>query len=231
MVASILQTLRPVVDKTIASLAEKKFKFDPIVDKKISRISSLVGSSQKRHGYIIERAIIEAVKTLPNFTVWSEPEFKISHRVNGMISSINNVKKEPDWLDLLDNHFVYGESARTQQVDLIAYNRDTKKIIALEIKRGYGDHDAGKKKKILQEILATRLLLKSYGKQQGCSSISSEAYICSYYGSDEFDKRISISKDQLNHVFDGDVYSLVEEVNHYFRKKIREMAEVWFNSD
>jgi hypothetical protein len=147
-----------------------------------------------------------------------------------MVSTVHKVKANPDWLDFLKNNFEYGDVERTQQVDLIAYDQDRRKLIALEIKRGYGDHDAGKKKKILQEILATNLLLKSYGLDQKLKVESSEAYICSYYGSDEFSPQVSIDKDGLNRLFQVDILTAVEEVNHYYRKRIRALAEEWLLS-
>jgi hypothetical protein len=57
MALSILADMTPIVDTTIEKLRIKKFKYDPIVHKPFSRIASLVGSAQKRHGSIIEKSI------------------------------------------------------------------------------------------------------------------------------------------------------------------------------
>ena len=65
--SSILNVMKPIVDKTIESLRRAKFKNDPIVDKEFSRIYSLVGSSQKRHGGVIERSIVESLKIYKNY--------------------------------------------------------------------------------------------------------------------------------------------------------------------
>jgi hypothetical protein len=230
MTVSIIQEMKPVIDKTIASLKKKTFKSDPIVEREFSRIYSLVGSSQKRHGAIIEKSIIEALKKYKNYEVWGEQSFKVSNRVNGMVSTVHRVKDNPDWLDLLDNNFKYGQAERTQQVDIIAYDKIKRKIIGLEVKRGYSHHDAGKKKKILQETLALRMLIKSYGEQQGLEIDNREAFVCSYYGSNEFDERISINKDGLSDLFEVDVLTPVEEVNHYFRKRIRDLGTEWISS-
>ncbi len=230
MKKSVVHDLEPLIDKTIQNLRVKKFKMDPIVDKEFSKIASLVGSSQKRHGKIIEQAIGAALRFYPRYEVWEEPQFKVSRRVNSVLTNVANVKKNPDWLEFMNNHFDYGDSERYQQVDLIAYDKTREKIIALEVKRGYGNHDAGKKKKILQEILATKMLISSYGKSQGLKIKDSDAFICSYYGAPEFDRKVSISKNDLDELFEVEILEMVEEVNHFYRKKIRELANEWISS-
>ena len=230
MKISIIDEMKPSIDKTIEKLGKVSFKNDPIVEKEFSKIFSLVGSSQKRHGTIIENAICEALKKHKNYEVWSEPKFKISSRVNHMTTNVNNNKKNPDWIDLLDNNLDYGDSERTQQVDVVAYDKNRKLITALEVKRGYSHHDAGKKKKILQEILATKLLIKSYGKKLGFEVEQGKAFICSYYGANEFSHLVEISKDGLDELFQVEIYEAVEEVNHYYRKRIRELGINWMAS-
>ena len=95
---SILEKLKPEIDASVARLAAKKFKIDPIAGKKYSRVPSVVGSMQKRHGLIVEKAIFEAIQSFSNYTVWTEPSFKVSNEVNVATSNINNVKQNPDWL-------------------------------------------------------------------------------------------------------------------------------------
>ena len=57
--------------------------------------SSIVGSMQKRHGLIIESAILEAVGNLPNYTEASA-RFPHKSRRIAAVSSANNVKNNPD---------------------------------------------------------------------------------------------------------------------------------------
>ena len=58
---SILDQLRPDVDATVESLAAKEFATDPIAGRKYSLIPTVIGSAQKRHGTLIEKAILAAV--------------------------------------------------------------------------------------------------------------------------------------------------------------------------
>ena len=97
--ASILNILRPEVDATVANLAATKFKIDPIAGRQYSLIPAVIGSAQKRHGTLIERAILAAVDASPNYTAWQLPEFRISNDAIGIVARVNNVKQNPDWLD------------------------------------------------------------------------------------------------------------------------------------
>ncbi|MCH8348422.1 MAG: hypothetical protein IH901_08045, partial [Proteobacteria bacterium] len=164
---SILEKLRPHVDETVGRLIETEFRIDPIAGERFSKIPSIIGSVQKRHGTIIEMALREAINLNEHITVWKEDEFKVSSDAVGIVAGVNNVKLNPDWLHILTQQLTYGGASKSLQVDLIAYNHDTREIKALEVKRGNSHHDAGKKKAILKDVLCVQMLLKSYGEQEG----------------------------------------------------------------
>lgn len=222
---SIMRELKAEVDTSIEKLRTSNFKVDPIAGKQFSRIPSVIGSMQKRHGLIIEKAIFEAVSSYDHFTVWKEETFKVSSAVNHAISNVNNVKQNPDWLHLVDHDYPYGEKSTTLQIDILAFNRNTKNLYALEIKRGYSMHDAGKKKSILRNALAVQMLLKGYGKSElGVGDFNSAiSKICSYYKVQEFPSEIQIDKDDLDDFFEVPIYEMVEEVNNYFRNQIHSL--------
>ena len=222
--ASILNILRPEVDATVASLAATEFKIDPIAGRRYSLIPAVIGSAQKRHGTLIEKAIVAAVDASPNYSAWRLPEFCISNDAIGIVARVNNVKKTPDWLDILEQTLAYGNVAKTVQIDLMAYNRETKFLCALEIKRGYSHHDAGKKKAILKDTLCIHMLLRSYGERiDGLNVRRAESKICNFYKNREFADQIMLDKDELDDYFGADILRPVEEVNHYFRQQIHEM--------
>ena len=68
--------LDPLIDATIERLNDKVFPPDPIAGPHFSRIVSVMSSAYKRHGYIIERAILEQLKTRPGLTVWTTRSFR-----------------------------------------------------------------------------------------------------------------------------------------------------------
>ena len=108
---SILNALRPEVDATVARLAATDFKIDPIAGRKYSLIPAVIGSAQKRHGTLIEKAILAAVEASPNYAAWQYSEFRISNDAIGIAARVNNVKQNPDWLYILEQNLAYGDAA------------------------------------------------------------------------------------------------------------------------
>ena len=222
---SVLNKLRPMINEAVDSLATTTFKVDPIAGRDFSRGGSVIGSMQKKHGLILEKAIFEAVSECPYYSVWTTKDFKISNSVNSAVAGVVKVKRDPDWLHLASNEYPYGNAASLQQIDLIAYNQQTKVISAVEIKRGYSHHDAGKKKEILKGALSVQMLLKSYGEAELGSDaiIEARSRICNYYKEKEFHPSIMFDKDDLNDFFGIEVLAKVEEVNNYYRKRFHLM--------
>ncbi len=127
---------------------------------------------------------------------------------------------------ILEQNLAYGDAAKTVQIDLMAYNRETNFLCALEIKRGYSHHDAGKKKAILKDALCVHMLLRSYGEVVEKLKIDrAEAKICNFYKDREFADQIMLDKDELDDYFGVEILGPVEEVNHYFRQQIHEMLD------
>src|SRR4029434_647179 len=86
----VLDLLRPEIEKTIKGLDSKNFAPDPIAGPHFSRITSVMSSAYKRHGYILERAILETLRLCPYFEVWNDPTFQVpsavEHIVDGSIT-------------------------------------------------------------------------------------------------------------------------------------------------
>jgi hypothetical protein len=102
--ADVLDVLRPLIDATIRRLNSKQFLPDPIAGPHFSRIVSVMSSAYKRHGHIIERAILEQLQRHPQFEVWTDALFQVPENAdliaNGALRSPlsiigNEVKYEP----------------------------------------------------------------------------------------------------------------------------------------
>src|SRR5215831_12264477 len=109
----VLELLKPEIEKTIKGLDSKNFPPDPIAGKHFSKITSVMSSAYKRHGYILERAILEALKLCPHFEVWRDDQFHIppavDHIVHGSIAKPTN---------LIGTDYPYSPEGRTLQVDI-----------------------------------------------------------------------------------------------------------------
>ena len=107
------------VDAPIERLALKRFATDPIIDERYSRITSIVSSAYKRHGAIIEHALLVALTAAPHLQVWPDPIFRVSPEADMLAGSDSSA---------LGTSLRYGADnfTRTLQVDVLVYNRNTR---------------------------------------------------------------------------------------------------------
>lgn len=206
----------PLVDRTIALLAKEKFRSDPIGGEVYSRMTSVISSAYKRHGTIIEAAIRERLTDNDNFEVWGDPAFCVSSAAN-ILSG-----KAADCIGATLN---YGESVRTLQIDLIVFDKTKQTLNAYEVKRGNGHFDSGKKRSIMRDLLATHVLLKSYGTSRSLGVVDANAHIIFYYGVRSIPSPFGIIGKELDSHFGFDLVSGVELVNEYFRDRLYEILK------
>ncbi len=65
---------------------------NPLVGVHLSKITSVVSSSYKRHGNIIELAMLESLKQRREFEVWNENAFQVSTSADALA---NNLAADP----------------------------------------------------------------------------------------------------------------------------------------
>lgn len=211
---SSFDNVRPLVDATISALAEREFAPDPICEPRYSRITSIVSSAYKRHGKIIEATLIARLKECDDLHVWREPRFRVSQAANTLANN------EADCLGASLAYPGEGAEFRTLQIDILVYDRRTKRIGSYECKRGFGKHDAGKVRSILHDTLSTQVLLKSYGEQKGYDVGLAEARLIFYYGVRSLPAPWSLVADELDEHFNFDVRQAIDRVNAYFRESL-----------
>jgi hypothetical protein len=211
----VLDLIKPEIEKTIKLLDRKRFDPDPIAGPHFSKITSVMSSAYKRHGYILERAVLESLRLCPHFEVWRDPIFQVpsavGHIVEGSIA---------DPTKLIGTDYPYSAGQRTLQVDAIVFNKNTGILGAYEIKRGSGLHDSGKRRQMLTDALCVQILLKSYGKQRGHDPNSAFSHVIFYYGKCSIPKPFSVTGAELDQHFGWPIHDLVEEVNKYFQSRL-----------
>jgi hypothetical protein len=213
---AVLETMTPIIEGTIRLLSQKRFKPDPIMGAHFSRMNSLLGSAQKRHGFIIERAILETLKSYPQFDVWEDSRFSVNTAADHLVDA--SIERPED---LIHMTIPYPDSAaRTLQIDLIVYDRLNKSLRSYEVKRGNGLHDSGKKRSILRDLLCTQVLLKSYGQKRGLDIASANSHIIFYYGDCSIKKPFSFIREELDGHFGVPVFESVEAVNDLYRRRL-----------
>lgn len=214
----LLKVLSPEVEKTIAALAAKKFAPDPLAGSHFSRMVSLFSSAYKRHGFILESAILARLSQNRKLKVWNDPKFFVSGAADQFAATLITDPKSA-----IGKEHPYTEEGRTLQVDLIVWDEERKTITAYEIKRGHGDHDAGKKRSILRDLLCVQVLLRQYAVARGLAAESAFSRIIFYYGKCSIPKPFNLTKDELDDHFGFSVTAEVEAVNLHFRRRLFEI--------
>ncbi len=211
----VLDLVKDEIEKTIQSLESKTFLADPIAGPHFSKITSVMSSAYKRHGFILERAVLETLKQYPHLQVWREERFhvpsNVDHMVNGSIEA---------GAKLIGTDYPYSEGERTLQVDVITFDQNSGIIRAYEIKRGFGLHDSGKRRSMLRDTLCVQVLLKSYGKERGLNVTQAFSHIIFYYGQCSIPKPFSLTGAELDEHFGVPVLEIVEEVNKHYKARL-----------
>jgi len=218
---ALIDTMRPLVDATIDRLANAKFCCDPLMGEEYSRITSVVSSSYKRHGSILESAILECLRSYDKFQVWNDPALPISRAADALAGTymLNPAAA------LTANIAHGGAVERTLQVDLLVHDREHNTVTSYEVKRGAGAHDAGKRRSMLRDLICTQVALKSYAEERletECQSAGS--HIIVYYGAESFGP-FTLTRDDLDEHFGVPMIEQVEEVNAYYRDRVEQLLQ------
>lgn len=214
---SILDDLAPLIDETIAKLESTKFRVDPLAGTRLSRITSIISSAYKRHGLIVEQAILKRLQENSKLEAWSDPKFKLSAESQRSVSLQGSIHRK------LNQELDYGEEHRCVSISAIVFDKSMDRISAYLVKRGNGYYDSGKKKRILHDVLQINMLLKSYARRHNLNPTNSQSSIIFYYGVVSAPGEVSLVGDDLDEHFGFPVKEAVEIANDYFRKKLFEL--------
>ncbi|MEP0941215.1 MAG: hypothetical protein ABJH63_10235 [Rhizobiaceae bacterium] len=218
---ALLTNMKPQVDATIDLLMKKDFRPDPIAGELFSRVVSVISSAYKRHGSIIEKAILNCISENERYEVWNVNQFGVQTLANTMVAAA-----EGDVEALADTHLPYvgdGAGDGTLQIDAVVFDNETGIVSSYEIKRGNGSFDAGKRRSMNREALATKILLKDHCVQRGYPADDSRSHVIFYYGIRSIPAPIGLTGDELDEHFAMDIVGPVEEVNTYFRSRLFEI--------
>ena len=216
---SLLERMQPSVDATIASLLGTEFRPDPIAGTLFSRVVSVLSSAYKRHGSIIEQAVVECLKTNPRYSVWRVDQFGIQDHATITVAAAQNNPSSLDHTDL--PHVDDGAGNIRLQLDAVVFDQDTGIVSGYEIKRGNGLlNDAGKQRSMKREALLAKILLREHRCQRGFQATDSRAHIVFYYGVRSISAPLGLVGTELDDHFGMPIWAEVETVNSYFRSRL-----------
>jgi hypothetical protein len=213
------ERIRPTVDDTISRLGTARFREDPIAGRKYSRATSIISSAYKRHGAILQTALLERLKDCARLRVWTEDDFKLSH------DSLRQVRIAGRLDSLLQAQLPYGDRERSVRVDILVFDEARRSLNAYNVKRGNGSYDGGKRRIIHEELIRTQMLLSDYGSKTGVVAETSHVHIIFYYGLLSLPPPLAITGDDLDMHFQFPVREAVELVNAYFVARLSELIE------
>lgn len=207
------ESLCRFVDNQITALGRARFTPDPVLGS-YSELASVLSSAPKRHGRIVEQAIVEALRQNPNYRVWAKVKFHIPAAADHAISSQSLAQS-------LATTMPYSSGERTLQIDLIAYNLERRHLGAYEIKRANGHHDAGKTRSLKRDVVAVQTVLHSYG-QKHLNIVADRAISRAifYYGKRSLPDPLALIGAQLDSHFDCPVRRYVETATCYFAARL-----------
>jgi hypothetical protein len=214
-----MSRMRPLVDETVQKLGAAQFRLDPIAGRKYSRATSIMSSAYKRHGAILDRALLERLKDCARLRVWTEDDFKLCH------SSLREVRVSERIEPLLRTQLPYGDRERSVRIDVLVFDEEDSKLSAYNVKRGNGSYDGSKRRIIQDETLRSHMLLMDYGRQLGLSPKDGHAHVIFYYGLLSLSPPIAISGFDLDEHFRFPVIKAIESVNSYFTEKLHGLIE------
>jgi hypothetical protein len=211
------------IDQAIAGLIVSRFEvdplladaFDPPLADAVSQVCSMTDSAKKRHGRIIEIALLSGLMTNPCFRAWSPSRFRIPPAVDHLASLL------ADGMKVDGAEFDYTGQGRDVQVDLMVYDQRSRLLRAYEIKRGHGRHDAQKVRGILRDLRCIQSLLVSFARANGFSASTGEARILFWYGKRSVPSPWSITGAEVDEHFGFPVADFVKEANRLFGSRLR----------
>ena len=85
---TLVELLDPAIGAAIADLETTEFHPDPIAGKNFSRIKGVMTSACIKHGNIIERTLLEHLKSRPELTMWSDKQFQVSRHADDIVRPV-----------------------------------------------------------------------------------------------------------------------------------------------
>jgi len=194
-----------------------EFPEDPVIGPDLSRALSVLGSTVKRHGGLIELGIAGALIASDRYVVLTNVTLPVTKAAAQLLDAKNSdqalakIKLSAD-----------SEAEGIVNVDLVVVDPDAKWAGAYEIKRGNGATEHGKRRPIMRKLAAARLVLASYVRQAGYGTMENvTSGVIDYYGASGFDKNLALSREHLDAHFDVPVVATVEAMTAALHEELQ----------
>jgi hypothetical protein len=208
--------MRAARDAMAGALAGE-FPEDPVIGPDLSRALSVLGSTVKRHGGLIELGIAGALIASDRYVVLTNVTLPVTKAAAQLLDAKNSEQALAKIKLSADS-----EAEGIVNVDLVVVDPDAKCAGAYEIKRGNGATEHGKRRPIMRKLAAAQLVLASYVRQAGYGTMETvTSGVIDYYGASGFNPDLTLSRDQLDEHFGVPVVATVEAMTSALQKELQ----------
>ncbi|MBY0251514.1 MAG: hypothetical protein K2X54_09055 [Methylobacterium organophilum] len=199
----------------VAAAVSTKFPLDEVLGAELSRLISISASVVKRHGILLEKAFDEALRASGRFEVLHNPTIPITAAADGLVAS--NTAENLARLSLR-----YDQPAvRSVNQDLVVINVAAGWAGAYSVKRGGGDMGPRLRKPLERDVASVRLLLRSYLRDQGYTTIDTVTSACiDWFGAAGLPPHLTVHGPDVDAHFGVPVIATVERMTSHLREEL-----------
>jgi hypothetical protein len=212
---SVNDPLLKAATDAVAAAINTKFPLDEVLGPELSRLISISASVVKRHGILLEKAFAEALQASNRFEVLHNPAIPITAAADGLVSS--NTAESLARLSLR-----YDQPAiRCVNQDLVVIDTRAGWAGAYSVKRGGGVLGPRLRKPLERDVAAVRLLLRSFLRDQGYSSIDITTSACiDWFGSAGLPPHLTVQGIDVDAHFGVPVIATIERMTCHLRDQL-----------
>jgi len=210
-----MAALLKATSEAVAAAVATKFPLDELLGPELSRLISVSNSIVKRHGLLLERAIIEALEASGRFQVLHNPVIPVTAAADSLVAS-----NSPEALARIALRYDT-PAVRSVTHDIVVIDLEAAWAGAYQIKRGGGDMGPRLRKPLERDLAAVRLLLRAYLRDQGYSAVDviTTAAI-DYLGSAGLPDHLTVLGSELDEHFGVPVVSTIEQMTGHLRAEL-----------
>lgn len=199
----------------VAAAVSTKFPADEVLGPELSRLISISASVVKRHGILLEKAFVEALKASGRYEVLHNPTIPITAAADGLVAS--NTAESLARLNLR-----YDQAAvRVVNQDIVVVDVAAGWAGAYSIKRGGGDMGPRLRKPLERDVAAVRLLLRSYLRDHGYSTVDVCTSACiDWFGAAGLPAHLTVPGTDVDAHFGVPVTRTVDKMTRHLRTEL-----------
>lgn len=214
-----MAALLKAASEAVAAATAAKFPTDELLGAELSRLISVANSVVKRHGHLIERAIVEALEGSGRYQVLRNALVPITVAADSLVAS-NSAEALARVALRYDVPTV-----RSVSMDILVIDTEVAWAGAYQIKRGGGELGPRIRRPLERDLAATRLLLRSYVRDQGYATIDRiTAATIDWLGSAGFPPHLTVPGPELDAHFGVPVASVIEKMSDHLRAELHKIV-------